>query len=197
MEMIDYHKLCVDLFGTDDEKELRKIAAKLYQKNKRNAGRKRMFSEHDIDEMNHLLEQGMSVREIADRFDTTRQTVHKYVSHPLPNGCTMRMTYCYQQHPCTIIDVDFLHECISIRNRTDDLLHRAFGVNENPTWEDFEHFLQERCFPPSRGLLKERLNDLGLDSYDPIQIIEKTGGRTAEDDMWIKIQYKPLKKVGA
>ena len=147
--------------------------------------------------MNRLLEQGMSVSKIAEQFGTTRQTVNKYVSRPMPEGCTMRLTYYYQRHPCTIIDVDFLHERVRIQNRTDDLLHRAFGIKEHPDWEDFEAFLRERCFPPSRGLLKERLNDLGLDSYDPLQIIEKTGGRTAEDDMWLKIQYQPVRSVSA
>ena len=42
----------------------------------------------------------------------------------------------------------------------------------------------------NRGLLKDELRALGLDSYDPLQIVEKTGGRTAEDDLWLKIQYR-------
>ena len=51
----------------------------------------------------------------------------------------------------TLIDVDFLGRRIRIQNRTEDILHRAFGTNMHPTWEDFEIFLQERCFPASRG----------------------------------------------
>ena len=39
------------------------------------------------------------------------------------------------------------------------------------------------------GHLKDELRALGLDSYDPLQIVEKTNGRTAEDDLWLKIQY--------
>ena len=101
----------------------------------------------------------------------------------------MRMTYMFRRQPCTTIDVDFLRRNIRIQNKTDDILHRAFGTNEQPTWDDFECFLQERCFPKTRGRLKDELRALGLDSYDPLQIVEKTKGRTAEDDLWLKIQY--------
>lgn len=48
---------------------------------------------------------------------------------------------------CTIIDADFMNEKIKIENKTDNLLHRAFGINENPTWADIEYFLEDRCFP--------------------------------------------------
>lgn len=108
----------------------------------------------------------------------------------------MRLAYMYRQKPCTVIDVDFARQKVKIQNRTQDVLLRAFGVNEQPTWEDFEIFLAERCFPQSRGLLKAELRRLGLESYDPLQIVEKTKGRTAEDDMWLKIQYYPERKVG-
>ncbi len=91
---------------------------------------------------------------------------------------------------CTVIDVDFKHRKIYIRNKTGDILHRAFGVVEEPDWEDFEEFLESRCFPISRANLKLVLRDVGVESYDPLQIIEKTKGRMAEDYQWIKIQYR-------
>ena len=84
---------------------------------------------------------------------------------------------------CTIIDVDFLNEKIKIKNRTDDILHRAFGVVEQPSWQQFEEFLADRCFPETRGNMKSVLRDLQLDSYDPLHIIEKTKGRTADDNL--------------
>ena len=102
----------------------------------------------------------------------------------------MRITYMYRQKPCTTIDVDFLEEKIQICNLTTDPLHRAFGSNEHPTWTDFQQFLQDRCIPASRGMLKEALNDLGVDNYDPLRIAEKTKGRTADDDLWLKFQYR-------
>ena len=114
-----------------------------------------------------------------------------YRNQDPPEGFTLRMTYMYQQDPCTVIDVDFLNRRIRIENRTEDLLHRAFGVNETPDWRDFEEFLLDRCFPATRGDAKELLQAMQLTDYDPLQIVEKTNGRTAEDDLWIKVQYYP------
>ena len=190
MDNTDYRKLCRDLFGTDDVSELKKIAEEIQRKNKRNAGRKRKFAEQDIAAMRELQADGVTINEIAHRYETTRQCVSKYLSDPLDDGYTMRMVYMYRKAPCTTIDVDFLCQRIKIQNRTNDVLHRAFGTNEEPTWNDFEHFLQERCFPRTRGFLKEELRALGLDAYDPLQIVEKTKGRTAEDDLWLKFQYR-------
>ena len=79
-----------------------------------------------------------------------------------------------------------------IQNKTNDMLHRAFGVIEEPTWDDFETFLKDRCFPSTRGDIKELLNALQLSSYDPMQIVEKMRGKTAEDNLWIKFNYYPM-----
>lgn len=97
----------------------------------------------------------------------------------------------YQQHPCPVIDVDFFNQRIIARNKTKDLLHRAFGVTEAPTWDTFEPFLKERCFPAGRGNVKGLLAQLGLTCYDSLQIVEKTQGRMAGDDMWLKFHYYP------
>ena len=99
----------------------------------------------------------------------------------------MRMNYKYKDTLCTVIDIDFLHKKINIENKTDNIIHRAFGVVENPDWHQFEEFLESRCFPRSRAHLKEVLRDVGVDSYDALQIIEKTKGRMAEDKQWIEI----------
>lgn len=88
---------------------------------------------------------------------------------------------------CTEIDANFQTETVRIKNYTDDNLHRAFGVNENPTWADFEFFLEDRCFPRTRDKLKLVLKDVGVDHYDPLTIIRKTQGRMAEDTQWIEI----------
>ena len=57
-----------------------------------------------------------------------------------------------------------------------------------PDWTDFEVFLEERCVPESRSGIREYLEALGLDRYDPLEIIKKTGGRMAEDEQWIKTE---------
>jgi hypothetical protein len=39
--------------------------------------------------------------------------------------------------------------------------------------------------------VKDILGGLQLTDYDPLQIVEKTKGKTAEDDMWLKFTYYP------
>lgn len=189
---MDYRKLCLDLFGTDDVNELARIARTYKEKNPRNAGRKKKFTAEDVQTIRRLIEDGMTVKVVAERFQTSRQVIGRYLNETPAEGYMLRMTYMYQQHPCTIIDVDFLNQRILVQNKTKDMLHRAFGVIENPTWNDFEMFLKERCFSATRGNAKEILKELQLTSYDPLQIVEKTRGRTAEDDMWLKFNYYPM-----
>ena len=73
------------------------------------------------------------------------------------------------------------------KNFTDDFGARAFGGILNPTIEDYEEFLEERCFPRTGAQMKRRLRDFGIDFYDPWLIIEKSQGRVYGDDMWIKV----------
>lgn len=185
----DYRKLCIELFGTDDVGKLKQLAKKV--NTNRNAGRKRKFTAKELADIEKMLENGTTINAVAEHYGTSRQIVDKYINTPPKKNFTLRMTYMYKQYPSTIIDVDFINEKIAIKNRTPDILHRAFGVVENPTWEQFEAFLLDRCYPPTRGNIKSILKNLGIDSYDTLQIIEKTKGRTADDDMWLKFKYYP------
>jgi len=187
---MDYRNLCIELFGTDDVTELRLIAEKV-KTNARGAGRKKKFTYEEVQDIREQIENGMTVNEAAAVYGTSRQVISRYINETPPKGYTLRMTYMYKQYPCTTIDVNFLDQKIRIQNKTKDPLHRAFGVVENPQWDDFEYFIADRCFPESRGNAKEILKELQLDSYDPLQIIEKTGGRMAEDNMWIRMKYYP------
>lgn len=100
----------------------------------------------------------------------------------------MRLYYMHNNNLCTIIDVDELREKIQIKNFTNHRMFRAFGVNTEPTYEEYQEFIESRCFPRSRDKMKLILKDLNLPFYDPIMIIEKTEGRMAEDDFWIRIE---------
>ena len=191
---MDYRKLCVELFGTDDEAALRKIAAEYEKKNTRNAGRKRKASDEEIRKMRTMRNAGASMQELARKFGISRQTVERYLNTTIEDGCTMRLTYMFRRQPCTVIDVNFLDRKVVIQNKTDDILHRAFGVIEAPTWNDFENFLRDRCFPQTRGNCKELLREMGLTDYDPLQIVEKTKGRLADDEMWLRFRYLPKRE---
>ena len=74
-------------------------------------------------------------------------------------------------------------------------MFRAFGVMEEPDYNQYIEFLESRCFPRTRDKMKLELKRLDLPFYDPLMIIEKTEGRMAEDDFWIKIEKKSGNQV--
>lgn len=100
----------------------------------------------------------------------------------------LRLRYMFRDELCTIIDVDERNRRVKIRNYTNDLQFRAFGKNEHPDFETYEAFLESRCFPHTRDKMKIMLRELDLPFYDPFLIIQKTGGRMAEDDFHILLE---------
>lgn len=181
--------------------------------NERGAGRKPALSKEQLNEIKKRRDKGESVTALAKEYRISRQALSGYLNRKdsdLEIICrtigkwaqlnqrfrnvnvrdyTMRMDFMCKDECCTEILIDFKEQRIAIQNKTDDLLHRAFGIKAKPTWEDFEEFLESRCFPRSREGLSLILEDLGLDFYDPLSIIEKTRGRMAEDAQWLKIWY--------
>lgn len=183
------------------------------KQNARGAGRKRALSAEMINIIKQRYDAGETVTALAAEYGVTRQTLSTYL-HPkeptIDRVCrtyrawvrlnalmrqddlwdyTLRIDYMNRDELCTVILVDFLNQKILIKNETDELLFRAFGVKERPDWEDFEYFLEDRCVPRTRFGMKEILKDYGLDFYDPLAIIEKTGGHMAEDHQWLKLTY--------
>lgn len=100
----------------------------------------------------------------------------------------LRLLYMHNEKLCTLIDVDEINEKVEILNYVDSIMFRAFGTKLDPTYEDYLEFIESRCFPRTRDKMKLILKDLNIPFYDPMMIIEKTEGRMAEDDFWIKIE---------
>ncbi len=48
--------------------------------------------------------------------------------------------------------------------------------------------MESRCIPRTRAGLREYLETIGVDRYDPLEIIRKTQGRMAEDDLWLTVE---------
>lgn len=93
----------------------------------------------------------------------------------------MKFLYKWKEQVTTEIEADYRTKKVSIINHSDDCMKTAFGVNQNPTFEDFEGFLEDRCFPRSRDKMKLHLQELGIDYYDPLSIIKKTHGKLEGD----------------
>lgn len=93
----------------------------------------------------------------------------------------MILEWRYNEDLKTVITVDNETRTVSIENKTDNIFDRAFGVNENPTYADFEKLLKDRCFSDAVGNCKILLNSLGLKTYNRIDIVRVTNGKMAHD----------------
>lgn len=89
---------------------------------------------------------------------------------------------------CTKICADFTDKTIVAENYTDNVVKTAFGNNATPTWVDLQSFLEERCVPRSRSGIREYLETIGVEEYNPLEIIRKTEGRMAEDNQYIRLE---------
>ncbi len=103
---------------------------------------------------------------------------------------SVRMWYMHEDNICTLIEIEERSREIYIKNYTDKMMFKAFGRIEKPTYEQFEEWLESRCFPRERDKMKLMLQELDIPFYDPMLIVEKTQGRMAEDNFWIKMEQK-------
>lgn len=118
-----------------------------------------------------------------------QQSMEQYRASRLAQGHELLEIRYYNGHAlCTLIYVDRTARDLLAENYTAQAVKTAFGKNVLPSWADLESFLEERCIPRQRAGLREYLETLGLDEYDPLAIIKKTKGRMAEDDQWMEVQ---------
>lgn len=140
---------------------------------------------------------GISInqRELVLAFDGTQITLtcrlggSEFAKQKLAAGHEVRLIRLYDgENLCTVIYADFTGQEVVAENQAVPTVKTAFGNNPFPNWEDFQEFLAERCIPKQRAGLREYLETIGLEEYDPLCIIEKTGGRMAEDQQWLTIE---------
>lgn len=116
------------------------------------------------------------------------QTMTSFAFKTVMAGHDVRTLLFRDQHTVnTKIYADYTDHEVCIENYTTDNLKTAFGPNLIPTWDDYLGFLEERCIPRERAGLREYLEALGLEEYDPLEIIKITRGVMAEDDLWIEV----------
>ena len=136
-----------------------------------------------ISEDNREIELSFNGSEITVR---RKQTMQEYKDTHNRNKL-LQLQFFHGDSLCTTILADETAEKVLIENHTSDPLYTAFGVNDNPCWQDYQNFLEERCIPKSRAGLKEYLNAIGVDEYNPVEIIRKTKGKMAEDQSWLEV----------
>ena len=98
------------------------------------------------------------------------------------------LSYFDDETLCSRIVADYTTKSICFEDCVDHFIHTAFGNNLTPTWGDYEAFLESRCLPKTRAGLREYLETIGVAAFNPLAIIQKTGGRMAEDHQWLTVE---------
>lgn len=110
------------------------------------------------------------------------------VSAKLKGHKLLKLNYYNNDKLCTVIIADYSTRVVKFKNFTDNSIYTAFGIKSNADWEDYNSFLEERCIPKSRMGIKNYLCSIGVDEYNPLEIIKKTQGRMAEDSQWLAVE---------
>ncbi|MCD7717478.1 MAG: hypothetical protein LUI39_13725 [Lachnospiraceae bacterium] len=92
----------------------------------------------------------------------------------------------------TVMNKDRKTADVEIRNNEVSVKKYTTRMDEQPFYSgpaDMERiygFLEGRCMNRNRNCLGEYLDWLGLDEYDPYEIVKKTHGVMWEDFLWLK-----------
>ena len=99
------------------------------------------FTEPQLAHILALQQQGASLSEIAEEYQVSGQVICEEIKrarhfNEIPD-VAMRIYFMNREELCTAIDIDFRHERVKIRNYTDQIPLRAFGVVTEPRLEGF------------------------------------------------------------
>lgn len=98
----------------------------------------------------------------------------------------MEFDYMYKDIVCT--HVICAGNEVKVENKVKNPNLAAFGTVETVNPNDVYELLCERCFPETRANCSELLEDMGLQEYDPIEIIKQTHGTMCSDYFWIRLK---------
>ena len=137
-------------------------------------------------------------RQIELRFDGSQITLAPYLDFDQfmdskkARGHRLSLLRFYDGNRlCSTIVADMTDHSLRVRNEDVELIKTAFGEKSIPSWDDLEHFLEERCVPRERSGIRGYLDAIGVLEYDPLEIIRKTRGCMAEDQQWLDLEEIP------
>lgn len=138
---------------------------------------------------------GADNREVQLSFDgstitiSKQQSIDAFVQDAKGLQEKAYLIYFYDKEKlCTRIAANYTQQTVMVENTISDPLKTAFGNNLNPSWAEYQMFLEERCISKQRAGLREYLDANKLLIYDPLVIVQKTNGRMAEDHHWLRIE---------
>lgn len=105
-------------------------------KNERGAGRKPKITEQQFEEILSLVSKGESVTELAAKYGISRQAIYQKMKKRYDNKSFV-LDYMIDEVCVSQIEVDMKAEAVRVYNYATKLSLLPFGVNTNPSWEEF------------------------------------------------------------
>lgn len=75
---------------------------------------------------------------------------------------------------------------VFIKKFTDNPMKQFFLAFDKIDIAKLGELFETRCWERGRADIKELLNKIGLDEYDPIEIVKRTFGVSYNDSIWFK-----------
>lgn len=159
-------------------------------KNSRNAGRKSKLDTVTFNTIKSRIANGESVAKLAIEYNISRQALYKKLKQ---NSQTISFDYFFNDKCATRVEIDYKKETVHIINYASKISERAFGVNNNPSWNDLLHFLED-------NILKNNItshficHDKYKDTYSLKDIVEQNSHIKLLDDVPSMPDFKFTRK---
>jgi len=116
-------------------------------KNERGAGRKSKISEEEFVRIYKRYENGESIAKLAGENGVSRQALSKRISAYVGMlNSDVRIEYMIDDECATLIEINPVKESVHIVNYARRLSMRAFGTDEEPSWEKTIDFFERSWF---------------------------------------------------
>ena len=112
--------------------------------NERNAGRKPVLTDEQLEMIKKRHNDGDSVNSLAQEYGVTRQALYKRLQ--AKDNKPILVSFLLDGEPITLIEADFKRRTLTIANYAIEISKRPFGFNNNPDWQLFIKVLEEKYF---------------------------------------------------
>ena len=118
-------------------------------KNERNAGRKPVITDEKLNIIKARIEAGESISSISKEYGVSRQALHQRLKNSKDDS--FRLEYYVNGNVGSVIEVEPSKEAIHVYHYLHKLSDRAFGLVNNPNWDDLAKLLESQYFK-SKGI---------------------------------------------
>ena len=104
------------------------------------------------------------------------------------------MYYMFEYDTCAKIEICYPGDLIKgptvlVENYSSEWYKLPFGKRVGPfSYKDLLKVLENRCFPRTRANCKQLLQEVGLNYYDPLRLVEISHGALVSDLTWIRFE---------